>query len=119
MPGSHTQLFDERIDFRHDGSGEMRTSSVMHGDKTLCFVWRMGGYGVVECQIVYAVPEPDDQGQANAEDWSRLPFVFELHRSDTGAYWVLRQPNTPGFWELSAPVVPAVGADRKLIGGSD
>jgi hypothetical protein len=29
MPGSHTQLFDEHVEFFQDGTGEIRTSSVM------------------------------------------------------------------------------------------
>jgi hypothetical protein len=106
MPGSHTQLFDDLIDFRQDGSGEMRTRSAMHGTHTLRFVWRVAGHGVVECQPVYDVPEMDDHGQPEAADWFRLVFAFEQSSSDVGSHWVLKERDAPGFWELNAPLVP-------------
>jgi hypothetical protein len=113
MPGSHTQLFDDLIDFRPDGSGEMRTSSAMHGASTLRFVWRVAGYGVVECQPVYDTPELDDQGQPEVADWFKLPFGFEQSSSDAGVHWVLKERGAPGFWELNAPLVPVEEALRQ------
>jgi hypothetical protein len=115
MPGSHTQLFDEFIDFRPDGSGDMHTSSAMHGAHRLRFVWRAVAYGVVECQPVYDVPELDNQGQPEVADWFRLPFALEQHSSDNGTHWVLKERNAPGFWELNAPLVPVEPALRSAL----
>src|SRR5205814_10407113 len=91
LPGSHTQLFDEAIEFRDDDSGELRTGSVMHGVQTLRFRWRVLGYGVIECQPVYETPEIGADGELEAADWFRLPFVIEPHSSDAGAHWVLKE----------------------------
>ncbi len=106
MPGTHTHLGVDVIEFRDDGRGEMNMSSVMIGKETLAFLWRSVEPGVVECQIVYEVPELDDVGQPEANDWSRLPFAFEQQHSDTGTYWVLKQSNATGFWELNTPLIP-------------
>lgn len=116
LPGSHTQLFDEAIDFGVEGRGELRTHSPMRGAESLAFIWRVGGYGVVECQPVYASPEIGDDGQANAADWFRLPFVIELQRTDAGTFWALRERGAQGFWELAAPLVPVrVGVPQRRI----
>ena len=110
LPGSHTQLFDEAIDFGVEGRGELRTHSPMRGAESLAFIWRVGGYGVVECQPVYASPEIGDDGQANAADWFRLPFVIELQRTDAGTFWALRERgaqasgNSPRRWCRSGSV---------------
>jgi hypothetical protein len=40
------------------------------------------------------------------DDWSKINFFFEQHASDTGTYWVMRERDCDGFWELMLPVVP-------------
>jgi hypothetical protein len=35
--------------------------------------------------------------------------MIEQQSTDTGSYWVLREHNAEGFWELTAPLVPAIG----------
>ena len=112
LPGSHTQLFDEAIHFRTEGSGELRTRSVMRGVEALNFLWRVVGYGVVECQPVYATPELGADGEPEAADWFQLPFVIEQQHSDAGVHWVLKERNAPGFWELTAPLVPVEPGER-------
>jgi hypothetical protein len=52
-------LADERIEFREEGTGEMRTDTIMHGPLRLRFLWRSVGYGVIECQSLYDEPELD------------------------------------------------------------
>jgi hypothetical protein len=106
VPGTHTQLSNECFNFREDGTGEMNTSSMMHGDEVRRFLWRMLDHGVVECQLVYDTPEVDDNGQPEESDWLRLPFVFEQQSTDSGLYWVLKQPNHSGFWDSNFPIVP-------------
>jgi hypothetical protein len=106
LPGSHTNLFDEFIEFRADGSGELHTSSVLRGAEALRFNWRLLDPGVIECQPIYDTPELGDDGELEAADWFRLPLVIEQQRSDAGMHWVLKERGAPGFWELSAPIVP-------------
>jgi hypothetical protein len=108
VPGTHTQLSNESFEFREDGTGELHTSSLMHGDEVWRFSWRMFDHGVVECQLVYETLEVDDTGQPEESDWSRLPFVFEQQCTDSGWYWVLKQPNRSGFWDSNFPMVPSV-----------
>jgi hypothetical protein len=106
LPGTHTQLFDEAIHFHEDGTGELRTASVMHGARALRFAWRVVGYGVLECQPTYDAPEIGADGEPEALDRFRLPFVIEQQNTDTGSHWVLREDNAQGFWEMTAPLVP-------------
>jgi hypothetical protein len=106
LPGSHTQLFDEAIQFRPDGSGELRTSSVLRGDEVLRFSWRVVSYGVIECQPIYDVPLTGEDGEPEQADWFRLPLVIEPHSTDAGTHWVLKERDRQGFWELTAPLVP-------------
>ena len=107
LPGSHTQLFDEAIVFEPDGRGELGTRSVMRGDERLRFMWRVSGYGLIDCQPVYEQPELDADGEPEVADWFRIAFVIERQRSDAGEHWVLKERHAPGFWELTAPLVPA------------
>jgi len=106
VPGTHTVLFNESINFRHDGTGELHQDSVMFGPDALRFSWRVVGYGVVECQPIYDVPEIGDDGEPETADWFRLPFVIEQHSTDTGSYWVMRERDREGFWDLGLPLVP-------------
>jgi hypothetical protein len=113
LPGSHTQLFDEAINFHGDGTGELRTNSVMHGPEALRFSWRVVAYGVLECKPIYDELETGADGEPVAADWFRLTFVIERQSTDAGSYWVLKERNTPGFWELTAPLVPVAPVDRR------
>ncbi|HSW23397.1 MAG TPA: hypothetical protein VLJ62_11565 [Burkholderiaceae bacterium] len=106
LPGSHTNLFEEFIEFRVDGSGELYTHSVLRGGDALRFTWRLVNPGVVECQPIYDIPEIGDDGEPEAADWFKLPYVIEEQASDAGSHWVLRERDAAGFWELSAPLVP-------------
>lgn len=105
VPGSHTELFDERIEFNPDGTGRLHSRSVLRGQETLSFLWRVAGYGVIECQPQYAEPTLDDHGLPEAPDWFRIEFSIEPHRTDAGSYWALRERATNGFWELSTPLI--------------
>lgn len=107
VPGSHTQIFDETIRFDSDGTGEMLLRSVMSGDTSLKFAWRAIAYGVIECQPIYDTPEFDDDGEPEAADWFRIRFEIRQHATDAGTHWVLQELDAPGFWELTAPLVPS------------
>ncbi|MEY4561627.1 MAG: hypothetical protein RLZZ618_904 [Pseudomonadota bacterium] len=107
VPGTHTQLFDEAIRFDTDGSGEMRQRSVMSGETALKFSWRATAYGVIECQPVCDTPSFDDDGEPEASDWFRIRFEFRELTTDAGTSWVLQERDADGFWELTAPLVPA------------
>jgi hypothetical protein len=36
-----------------------------------------------------------------------MTFVIERKASDGGEFWVLREANSEGFWDLMTPLVPA------------
>jgi hypothetical protein len=84
----------------------------MRGRDALRFEWRVVGHGVLECRPIYSAPETGADGEPEEADWFRLPLVIEQQSTDTGSYWVLREDNAQGFWELTAPLVP----DRRFGG---
>jgi hypothetical protein len=106
VPGSHTQLFDERICFDDDGMGRLDTHSVLRGHESLRFRWRMAEYAVVECQPVYDAAALGDDGEPESSDWFRIAFSVEPRSTDAGTHWALREKGTEGFWELTAPLIP-------------
>jgi hypothetical protein len=67
---------------------------------------------VTDCQPIYDAPETGANGEPEAADRFRLPFVIEQQSTDTGCHWVLREGNAQGFWEMTAPLVP----DRRFGG---
>jgi hypothetical protein len=108
LPGSHTEVIDDGIVFRADGSGEMRTHSALAGDSTQRFLWRVGGaWAVVECQPIYDTPELGPDGLPEAADWFRLALEVVPQATDAGEFWALKERGTAGLWWLLAPVVPA------------
>jgi hypothetical protein len=107
LPGTHSLLFDDSIRFDADGGGEMCLRSALGGELRLRFRWRSEAYGVLGCQVQYDDPVLSDSGEPEEDEWSHIPFFFEQHASDTGSYWVMRQRERDGFWELMLPLVPA------------
>jgi hypothetical protein len=107
MPGTHALLFDDSIRFDADGNGEMRLSSALGGVERIRFRWRSEGHATVACQLLYDEPVLSNDGEPEIADWSRIMFCFERHSSDVGTYWVMRERETAGFWELMIPLVPA------------
>jgi hypothetical protein len=61
---------------------------------------------VVECQPIYEAPEAHETGAPEESDWFRITFVIEHQATDVGEFWVLREANTDGFWDLMTPLVP-------------
>ena len=106
-PGTHQRLFDDEIRFDADGSGEMRLRSLLGGEHHARFRWRYDGHGVVSCQPIYDQPILSNTGEPEVSDWFRIPFRFERATSDVGTFWVLRETDASGFWELMYPLVPA------------
>jgi hypothetical protein len=106
VPGSHQALYDESIRFDADGTGSMQTGGSPSGATTRPFLWRCAGYGVVECQPIYQEPEVSTTGAPEERDWFRIAFVIEPQATDAGNFWVLRETNSGGFWDLMTPLVP-------------
>jgi hypothetical protein len=98
VPGTHSALYRESIQFDANGTGRMQSGSSLSGTITQPFHWRSAGHGVVECQPIYEAPE--------ARDWFRITFVIEQQATDVGEFWVLREANSDGFWDLMTPLVP-------------
>jgi hypothetical protein len=107
MPGTHDQLFNDAIRFDPEGTGEMQVRSLMFGDATTRFLWRMAGYGVIARQDIEEAPAPEDGGQPDDSGWYRVAFVIHQRTSDVGTFWVLQGKDEDGFWPLTSPVVPA------------
>jgi hypothetical protein len=61
---------------------------------------------VVECQPSYDTPEAGKTGTPEESDWFRITFVIEQQATDVGEFWVLREANSDGFWDLMTPLVP-------------
>ena len=107
LPGSHNVLYNERIRFDADGAGSMQTGSALGGVATQPFRWRCAGHGAIECQPIDPQPEVSAAGELEQSDWFRIAFVIEPQSTDMGKFWVLRETDAEGFWELMAPLVPA------------
>ena len=105
VPGTHSVLYRESIQFDADGTGRMQIGG-LSGTITQAFLWRSAGHGVVECQPLDDTPEVSATGEPEASDWLRIAFVIEQRATDAGEFWVLRETNSDGFWDLMTPVVP-------------
>ena len=105
VPGTHSVLYRESIQFDADGTGRMQIGG-LSGTITQPFLWRSAGHGVVECQPLDDKPEGGEPGETEENDWLRIAFVIEQQATDVGEFWVLRETNWDGFWELMTPLVP-------------
>ena len=105
VPGTHSVLYQESIQFDADGTGRMQSGG-LSGTTTQAFLWRSAGHGVVECQPLDEKPEADETGTPEENGWLHIAFVIEQRATDVGQFWVLREANTDGFWDLTTPVVP-------------
>ena len=105
VPGTHSVLYRESIQFDADGTGRMQIGG-LSGTSTQLFRWRSTGHGVVECQPVDDTPEVGATDEPEASDWLRIVFVIEQLATDAGEFWVLRETYTDGFWDLMTPLVP-------------
>ena len=81
-------------------------SGGLSGTTTQPFLWRSAGHGVVECQPLDDKPEVGEPGETEENDWLRIAFVIEQRATDAGEFWVLRETNSDGFWDLMTPLVP-------------
>jgi hypothetical protein len=106
VPGTHGALYCESIQFDADGTGRMQSVSSLGGTTTQPFRWRSAGHAVVECQPIYDMPEIGEAGAPEASDWLRITFVIEQRATDVGEFWVLREADADGFWDLMTPLVP-------------
>ena len=105
VPGTHSVLYRESIQFDPDGTGRMQIGG-LSGTSTQLFRWRSTGHGVVECQPLSDQPEASETGAPEENDWLRIAFVIEKQATDAGQFWVLRETHSDGFWDLMTPVVP-------------
>ena len=105
VPGTHSVLYRESIQFDVDGTGRMQSGG-LSGTTTQPFLWRSTGHGVVECQPLDDEPEVGEPGETEENDWLRIAFVIERRATDAGEFWVLRETNSNGFWDLMTPLVP-------------
>ncbi len=106
VPSTFLVVMDDWFIFRSDGSGRFTSQSVMSGDYSQDFRWRMAEYGILQCQIVYSHPDLGSDGQLEEPIWFNLPMQIELYSTDTGAYWVLREQGRKGFWDSFTPLIP-------------
>ena len=105
VPGTHSVLYRESIQFGVDGTGQMQSGG-LSGTTTQPFRWRSAGHGIIECQPIYDTPEVNETGEPEASDCFRITFVIEQKTTDVGEFWVLREADTDGFWDLMTPLVP-------------
>jgi hypothetical protein len=105
VPGTHSALYQESIQFDADGTGRMRSGG-LSGTTTQAFLWRSAGHGVVECQSLDDKPGVGETGAPKENDWLRIALVIEQRATDVGQFWVLREANSDGFWDLMTPLVP-------------
>jgi hypothetical protein len=107
VPGTHSVLYRESIQFDADGTGHMQSGG-LSGTTTHAFLWRSAGHGVVECQPLDDGPEVDeaDADEADHNGWLRIAFVIEQRATDAGQFWVLRETHSDGFGDLMTPVIP-------------
>jgi len=105
VPGTHSLLYQESIQFDADGTGRMQSGGLT-GTTAQAFLWRSTGHGMVECQPLDDEPEADETGAPEDNGWRRIAFVIEQRATDVGQLWVLREANSDGFWELMTPLAP-------------
>jgi hypothetical protein len=61
---------------------------------------------MVECQPLDDKREGGEPEEPEENDWLRIAFVIEQQATDVGEFWVLREINSDGFWDLMTPLVP-------------
>jgi hypothetical protein len=105
VPGTHSALYRETSQFDAEGSGHMQSGG-LSGTTTQAFLWRSSGHGVVECQPLDDGSEADETAAPEENGWLRIAFVIEQRATDVGQFWVLREANSDGFWDLMTPLVP-------------
>lgn len=118
VPSTFLTLMDSSVHFNSDGSGSLKSNSVMSSEMILNFRWRMASYGVLQCLSLFdddidvdsrkqSVKEPLEEG-----DWLNVPMVIEPFTTDTGSYWVLREKGRQGFWHSVSPLIPEELSDK-------
>ncbi|WP_157253556.1 hypothetical protein [Nonomuraea typhae] len=88
--GTAGVLLGDEVHFGADGSGELRSSSVVFGEERLPFRWRMVGYAAVHIGF-------DDEERVVRMEFRRL-------QTDAGAVTVLAEPGVDAFWPADDPL---------------
>ena len=107
VPGTHSALYRESIQFDADGTGRMHSGG-LSGTTTQAFLWRSAGHGAVECQSLDDKPDAEETSTPEENGWLRIAFVIEQRATDVGQFWVLRETNSDGFWDVMTPLVPDI-----------
>lgn len=100
LPGTHTALMYDVVRFAPDGTGETRSDSVLGGEIAEHFTWSVVRPGLLACVVVDTSSDPDP------DETQKVGFQFAEQHSDVGTFWVMRDPDWDGFWNLALPVVP-------------
>ncbi len=117
VPSTFLTLMDSAVHFNSDGSGSLRSNSVMNGEMTLNFRWRIASYGVLQCLSMFDADNVDSRKQSAEDsqdegDWQNVPMLIEPFTTDTGTYWVLRENGRQGFWHSVSPLIPEELSDK-------
>ena len=108
LPGTHTALMYDVIRFAPDGTGETCSDSVLGGETVAHFTWSVVRPGLLTCVVTDAtwMPEPGGDDYPEPDETQRVDFQFEERHTDVGTFWVMREPDRDGFWDLAFPLVP-------------
>jgi hypothetical protein len=106
--GTHTVLMYDVIRFAPDGTGETRSDSILGGPTLEHFTWSVARPGLLTCFVLDAtwMPEPGSDDDLESDETQNVGFQFEEHHTDVGTFWVMREPDRDGFWNLAFPLVP-------------
>jgi hypothetical protein len=108
LPGTHTALMYDVIRFAPDGTGETCSDSMLGGETVEHFTWSVARPGLLACVVTDAtwMPEPGMDDEPEPDEAQKVGFQFEEQHSDVGTFWVMRDSDGDGFWNLAFPVVP-------------
>jgi hypothetical protein len=101
--GTADMLMHDRLSLRPDGTGHLRSTSVMRGEETYPVMWWHEGPGVLKITMLL----PGDDPNAPPE-WETVRYAAALASNDlTTAAPVLKNTDDDVFWTLTGPVALA------------
>ncbi|WP_033344033.1 hypothetical protein [Catenuloplanes japonicus] len=106
FPGTHTALMYDLVRFGPDGTGEIRSESVLGGESFANFTWSVRRSGLLACIVTEASYLPETDDDTEPDEVETVGFEFAQRHSDLGTFWVMRDPRTDGFWNLGFPLSP-------------
>lgn len=98
--GTFSNMMKDRLSLRPDGTGYLRSHSVLRGEETFPVIWQHVEPGVIKIDMFF----PDDDPKREAE-WETVRYAAAMKANDIGRdVPVLKNVDDDTFWSLVDPI---------------